>query len=182
MKVRSRLATALLAPALSLLGGCQGARLPELQTVAHVDLPRFMGDWYVIANIPTFIERGAHNAVERYTLQPDGSIATTFTFRADSFDGKRKRYTPRGFVVDRQTNATWGMRFVWPIKADYRITYVDPDYRQTVVSRQKRDYVWIMARSPQIRPADYARLLELVAKQGYDVSKLRMVPQQWPDQ
>ena len=31
----------------------------ELNTVDYVDLERFMGDWYVIANIPTFIEKGA---------------------------------------------------------------------------------------------------------------------------
>ena len=35
----------------------------ELKTVDYVDLERFMGDWYVIANIPTFIEKGAVNAV-----------------------------------------------------------------------------------------------------------------------
>ena len=176
---RARLGAALL-PALAALAACQGAGHP-LPTVDKVDLPRFMGDWYVIANIPTFMERGAHNAVESYALDPDGSIATTFTFRDGSFDGKRKQYHPRGFVVDRQSNALWGMRFVWPIKADYRITYVSDDYSQTVISRQKRDYVWIMARTPQIPPADYDRLLGLVAQQGYDVSKVQRVPQRWPE-
>jgi apolipoprotein D and lipocalin family protein len=180
MKQRQRLITSLLAPLLGLLGACQGPRLPELPTVAKVDLPRFMGDWYVIANIPTFIERDAYNAVESYALQPDGTIATTFTFRAGSFDGKRKRYRPRGFVVDRRSNALWGMQFIWPIKADYRITWLDDDYSQTVIGRQKRDNVWIMARTPQIPAADYQRLLELVANQGYDTSKVRLVPQRWP--
>ena len=61
-----------------------------MPTVAKVDLPRFMGDWYVIANIPTFIETGAHNAVESYALAEDGSIETTFTFRDGAFDGKRE--------------------------------------------------------------------------------------------
>lgn len=180
MKQRSRLAAILIAPALTCLGACQSARLPELPA-PKVDLQRFMGDWYVIANIPTFIERGAHNAVESYKLDPDGTIATTFTFRADSFTGKRKRYHPRAFVIDRQTNAVWGMRFVWPIKADYRITHVSGDYSQTVVSRKKRDNVWIMARTPQIPAADYERLLGMVAAQGYDTAKVMRVPQQWPD-
>ena len=59
--------------------------------------------------------------------------------------------TPRGFVRDTETNARWGMQFVWPIKADYRIVWLADDYSQTVVARQKRDYLWIMAprrRSP----------------------------------
>jgi apolipoprotein D and lipocalin family protein len=180
MSRRALFAAMLLSPALAVLCACQGTSHP-LPTVARVDLPRFMGDWYVIANIPTFIERGAHNAVESYALAPDGSIETTFTFRDGSFDGKRRQYHPRGFVVDRNSNALWGMRFVWPIKADYRITYVSDDYGQTVISRQKRDYVWIMARTPQIPAADYDRLLGLVAQQGYDVSRVQRVPQRWPE-
>jgi apolipoprotein D and lipocalin family protein len=178
--LRTRLTAALLAPAALLLAGCQSTRPAPLPPVASVDLPRFMGDWYVIANIPTFIERGAHNAVERYELAPDGTITTTFTFRADSFDGKRKQYNPRGFILDA-SNALWGMRFIWPIKADYRITYLNADYTQTVIGRLKRDYVWIMARTPQIPAADYDRLLDLVAQQGYDISKVQRVPQRWPE-
>ncbi len=176
----THLAAALLSPTLAALAACQSTPYP-LPTVAKVDLPRFMGDWYVIANIPTFMERGAHNAIESYALAPDGSIATTFTFRDGSFDGKRKQYHPRGFIVDRQSNALWGMRFIWPIKADYRITWLSDDYSQTVISRQKRDYVWIMARTPRLPAADYDRLLRLVAQQGYDISKVQLVPQRWPE-
>src|SRR5690606_3616610 len=80
------------APLLVLLAGCQSGRHPPMPTVDHVDLPRFVGDWYVIANIPTWLERGAHNAVENYALADDGTIATTFTFRAGSFDGPLKTY------------------------------------------------------------------------------------------
>ena len=161
-----------------LLAGCQSAA-PPLATVPRVDLQRFMGDWYVIASIPTFIEKGAYNAVESYRLDPDGTIATTFTFRAGGFDGKPRRYTPRGWVFDRESNAVWGMQFVWPIKADYRIAYLADDYSQTVVARERRDYVWIMARTPAIADADYARLLKFVGAQGYDVELVRKVPQQW---
>lgn len=161
------------------LFGCAAAR-PPIQTMAHVDLERFMGDWYVIANIPTFLEEGAHNAIESYRLEDDGTIDTTFTFRADGFDGELKRYNPRGFVFDTQSNAVWGMQFVWPIKADYRIVYVNDDYTQTIIGREKRDYVWIMARTPSIPDADYAALIELLASQGYDTRLIRTVPQRWP--
>ena len=85
---------------------------------------------------------------------------------------------PRGFVVYRTTNAVWGMQFVWPIKADYRIAYLSEDYGQTVVAREARDYVWIMAREPSISDADYRRLTDFVAAMGYDTAKLRRVPQQ----
>ncbi len=159
--------------------GCSANRLPPIQTVDHVDLQRFMGDWYVIANIPTWVEKGAHNAVESYELAPDGSIKTTFTFRQGSFDGKAKKYQPTGFVVDTESNAIWGMQFVWPIKADYRIVYLTDDYSQTVIGRNKRDYVWIMARTPQIPDEDFDRIMALLDQQGYDTSKVQRVPQRW---
>lgn len=160
------------------LSGC-AAKVPEMQTVEYVDLERFMGDWYVIANIPTFLEKGAHNAVESYRLDDDGSIATTFTFREDGFDGEEKEYNPRGFVRNTETNATWGMRFIWPFKADYRIAHLNEDYTQTIIGRQSRDYVWIMARTPVISDTDYDRLVWIVSSYGYDTSKLKRVPQRW---
>ncbi|WP_292756573.1 lipocalin family protein [Methylophaga sp. UBA2689] len=149
-----------------------------IRTENNVDIKRFMGDWYVIANIPTFIEKGAHNAVESYELNEDGTIATTFTFNKGSFDGELKQYHPKGFILDDESNAVWGMQFIWPIKADYRIVYINDDYTQTIIGREKRDYVWIMARTPQIPEQDYLQMLKLLAEQGYDISQIKKVPQQ----
>lgn len=174
----SKYLSTLTVPGALLLAAC-AAKGPDMQTVDHVDLERFMGDWYVIANIPTFLEKDAHNAVENYALNPDGTIATTFTFRDGSFDGPLKEYTPKGFVRDTESNATWGMRFIWPVKADYRIVYLDRDYTRTIIGRQKRDYVWVMARTPSIPDADYRELLERVEGLGYDMSKVQKVPQKW---
>lgn len=159
-----------------LLAGCCTAPAP-MSVVQHVDIPRFMGKWYVIANIPTAIEKDAHNAVESYQLNDDGTIDTTFTFNAGSVDGKVKTYHPKGFILDRNSNAIWGMRFVWPIKADYRIAYLAPDYSETIIARQRRDYVWIMARTPHISDDDYYRLVSIAASLGYDRMKIQRVPQ-----
>jgi apolipoprotein D and lipocalin family protein len=170
-------ASALAALLCTACAACAGRTRPPLATVPQVDIPRFMGAWYVIASIPTRLERGAHNAVESYQLSADGTIATTFRFNAGGPDGPLKTYHPRGFIRDRRSNAVWGMRFVWPIKADYRIIYLDPGYTQTIIGRTARDYVWIMARTPQLPAADYERLRALVAAQGYDVAALQPVPQ-----
>jgi apolipoprotein D and lipocalin family protein len=159
-----------------ILTACSTTATP-LRTVEHIDLSRFMGDWYVIANIPTFIERDAHNAVESYELIGDKRVATTFRFNQGSFDGPVKIYEPTGFVDNDPSNAIWGMQFIWPIKADYRVMYLNADYTQTVIGRNKRDYVWIMARTPAIPEADYNNIVRLIAEQGYDTSKLRRVPQ-----
>ena len=160
-----------------LLTACQSN--PPLETVDYVDLERFMGDWYVIANMPTFIERDAHNAVESYRLDEDGSIATTFTFRDGSFDGKLKTYRPRGFVVDTESNAVWGMQFVWPFKGDYRVIYLDSEYNTTVIGRNKLDYVWLMSRQPDLSREDYDRAVAAIGSAGYDISQLQPVPQRW---
>jgi lipocalin len=37
-----------------------------------------------------------------------------------------------------------------------------------------------MARTPQIGEVDYQRLLDLVGRLGYDVAKVRKVPQRGP--
>jgi len=176
---RFLLRTVLVGLAAIALSACAATRHPPLATVEYVDLQRFMGDWYVIANIPTSIERDAYNAVESYEMAPDGTIRTTFTFRDGGFDGKEKRYTPRGFVLDEKTNAVWGMQFVWPIKADDRSVYLSEDYSQTVIGRTKRDYVWIMARTPTIPTADFARIKQMLSDLGYRIGEIRHVPQRW---
>ena len=158
--------------------GCAGSQQP-IPPVDYVDIDRFMGDWYVIANIPTFVEKGAHNAVETYALNDDGTIATTFVFRKDSFDGERKEHNPKGFITDTTTNAIWGMQFIWPIKADYRIVHLTEDYSQTIIARNKRDYVWIMARTPTIPEADYLAMVGKIEDMGYNIDELQRVPQQW---
>ena len=167
--------------ALSLLGilGCGSA--PTIPTVEALDLKRFMGDWYVIANIPTVFEKNAFNAIESYRLDSDGSIETTFRFNKGGFDGPEKIYHSRAFVVDKDSNAHWGMQFVWPFKAEYRVVFLSEDYSRTIIGRSKRDYVWIMAREPSIPDADYAKLLDLLESYGYDTRLVQKVPQQIPD-
>ena len=152
---------------------------PPIKTVAHVDLERFMGRWFVIANIPTFVEQGAYNAVERYRLSSDGSVDTTFYCRKGGFDGKRSTTRTRAFVLDTNSNAIWGMQFLWPFKADYRISYLALDYSHTVIAREKRDYVWIMARTPRLSSQNYEKILLFLSDQGYDTEKIEKVPQRW---
>jgi apolipoprotein D and lipocalin family protein len=164
--------------AIPLLGCSAETPMPH---VAHVDLQRYMGDWYVIAAIPSYPERHAYNAVESYTLRPDGKIQTTFRYRNGSFAAPVKTMHPVGTVQPGTGQAVWGEQFVWPMKAEYIIAYLDSDYRTVIVGRSKRDYVWIMARTPTLSPQSYAQLVNEVAALGYDTNKLREVPQQWPE-
>lgn len=168
----------------ALVAGCkswsgdpgEGDREPLRAIDRKVDLERFMGDWYVIAHIPAFIEDEAHNAVESYRLDKDGTIATTYVFNNGSLDGPLKTYRPTGFVHNRETNAEWRMQFLWPFKSAYLIAYLDKDYQTTIVGVPDRDLVWIMARAKTLPEARYEELVKWLADNGHDVSKLRRVP------
>lgn len=167
---------ALVAALTAAMTACATSRT-TIPPVSHVDLPRFMGDWYVIAHIPSRPEREAYDAVESYRLDPDGRIRTTFRYRKGRFDAPLDTMEPVGTVVPGTGNAVWGMQFVWPIKAEYVIVDLAPDYSRTIIGRSKRDYVWLMARTPQLPQAELDAALRRIRELGYDTGKLRMVPQ-----
>lgn len=175
-----KLAAALLA---LLMAGCASAPkgAPPLPRAESVDIERFMGDWYVIAHAPTRPERDAFNAVERYILCEDGRVPTVFRFRERGFDGERKILRPTGFPDPQSGHAEWGMRFVWPFRAEYIIAWVDAAHDTTIIARTARDYVWLMHRGPEMHPDALEAALQRIADMGYARSALRMVPQRWPE-
>jgi apolipoprotein D and lipocalin family protein len=162
------------------MAGCAHDR-PAIRPVEQVDLARFMGDWYVIAHIPSRPERNAFNAIESYALQADGTIRTTFRYRNGSFDAPLETMRPRGFVQAGTGNAVWGMQFIWPIRAEYIVADLDAGYSRTIIARNARDYAWIMARTPTIPEADYDAAVARIEALGYAVGDLRRVPQRWPE-
>lgn len=162
-------------------GGAPAARLPTIPTAGQVDLARFMGDWYVIAHVPTWPERAAFNAVESYSLREDGRIATRFRFRHGGFDAPVSTMHPVGTVRPGTGNAVWDMQFLWPFQAEYVIAELSPDGQRTLIARSDRDYAWLMARTPQIAPQAYEQAMARLQALGYDLQKVRRVPQRWPE-
>jgi apolipoprotein D and lipocalin family protein len=176
-----RLAAAGLALLLALAAGCASG--PRMRTVDRVDIPRFMGDWYVIAAIPAAQEVRAWNGVESYRLRPGTTevVETTYSFREGSFDGPLVTLRPVGYVR-AGSGAEWGMKFWWwqgPLRLEYLVVHLDEGYTQTIIGRSARDYVWIMARTPTLSDADRERLVGIARDLGYDVSRLRTVSPHW---
>ena len=161
--------------------GCSTSKVSwdPLQTVPYVDINRFMGDWYVIANIPTFIEKRATNAIESYKLNNKGEIETTFSFFQDSPSGKKKVYRPRGFIHNPQTNAEWRMQFLWPFKMPFLIIDLDDDYSYTVIGIPSRKHVWIMSRDPIMNDETYEGILIRLSDIGYNTSMIQRIVQDW---
>ena len=95
-------------------------------------------------------------------------------------ENRTNGYNPTGFVRSAN-NAEWGMQFIWPFKAEFLVVYLEEDYSITVIGRTRRDYVWIMAREPQIEEEKYQEILAFLAENGYDTGQIQKVPQQWPE-
>ena len=150
---------------------------PKIKPVDNVELEKFMGDWYVLAHIPAFVEKNAYNAIESYQYNKEKElIQTTFTFNSGDFNGPPKKYEPLGYVLPGTNNAVWGMQFIWPIKAQYIISYVDNDYQNTIVARDKRDYLWFMSRNKEISTKKKQWIYEKTTELGYDKDMIRFVP------
>ena len=162
------------------LTGCGNVKTP-LRTVAKVDIPRYMGDWYVIANIPNLAEKHCFDSVESYALRADGDIDNWFSCRKKSFDAPFKKLTSaRAVIRNKLTNAEWTVRFFGFIGVKYLVLDLDPDYQWTVVGHPSRRYGWIMARSRTLPDDTYQTLLQRLGDQGYDTTKFVKVPQRAP--
>lgn len=164
-----------------LLGCSSTPEHPPLPRPESVELQRFMGDWHVIGFIPLPPEEDAYNAVESYRLREDGKIATTYRFREGDFAAPLETYTPVASVVEGSDNTHWKMQFIWPFKADYRIAYLAEDYSVTIIARQARDYVWLLAREPQLPAAQRRRLEQRIVAMGYSLEHFKYAPQRWPE-
>ena len=172
--VSAALLSTLLLPAF--LSGC-AARGAPVQTAQHVNLQRYMGDWFVIANIPYFAEKNCVDSIESYALRPDGKIDNRFRYRKKSFDAPQKQLTALAWVQDHQTNAEWHVRFFGLVTTDYLIIDLDPDYQWAVLGYPERKYGWILAREKTLPDKTYAAILQRLASQGYDPARFRKVPQ-----
>lgn len=142
-----------------------------VQTVASVDLLRYVGKWYEIAAFPMFFQRQCvGDTTAEYARLPDGAIGVTNRCRtASGVDEAKARAT----VVEGSGNARLKVTFFWPFSGDYWIIGLDPEYRWVVVGSPKRNYLWILSRTPEMLPADRAAANAAATAQGFDLSKLR---------
>ena len=169
-----------------LLSGCATTstvrlNLPELQTVSHVDLNRYLGTWYDIASFPQRFQKGCTGSTATYTIRDDGDIDVVNRCRLNSLDGKEKMANGRARVVDKATNAKLKVSFFRPFWGDYWIIDLGQNYEYAVVGHPSRDYLWILSRTPTIDPAVYDEVIGRLKEQGYAVQRLNRTLQQGSD-
>lgn len=173
-----RLALILVLP-LMLLAACatSGGNMPPLSTNANINLERYMGRWWVIANAPYFAERGKVAAADIYTLRDDGRITNTYEYRK-SFDDPVKTMNGIAEVVPGTGNAQWRIAFFWGlVKADYLVMEVAPDYSWALIGHPGRKLAWVFAREPVMDETLYEDLRQRFAAWGYDPETIERVPQ-----
>lgn len=146
-------------------------------TTVPVDLPRYMGRWYIIANIPYFAERGYVGSYAQWELRPDGRINDSFYGHKQRFDAPLDHYQFLDTPVEGSGGGLWSVRLFWPLYVKQLTLYVDPDYRYTLIGYPDKSLGWIFARDPVISDADYRALLARLDRMGYDTARFRLVPQ-----
>ncbi len=163
--------------AILLTAGCAATtterlKLSPLQSVAHVDLSRYLGTWYEISSFPQSFQRGCTATTATYTLRPDGEIDVLNRCRKGSITGAEQSALGRARVVDAQTNAKLEVSFFGPFWGDYWVINLADDYSYAVVGHPSRDYLWVLSRTPAMTNDTYQAIVQRLEAQGYETARL----------
>jgi len=148
------------------------AEPPPLQTVARVDLQRYLGLWHEQARYENWFQ-GADclNVTAEYALDEDGDVSVVNTCR-DAAGNVTDRAEGYAYVADAATGAKLRVTFQWPFFGDYWIVALADDYSWAIVSEPDREYLWILTRAATISEELRADLVARAAALGFDPAKL----------
>lgn len=173
--------------ALVVSGLCAGTALAAdaakpLQPIESLSVPRYMGVWYEIAKFPNeFQKKCVGDTSATYNLGKDGRVQVINRCRNaegkfDTAEGvARQPGTPTSPKLEVRF-APAILSFIPMVWGDYWVIDLDDKYQLSAVSEPKREYLWILSRTPQVAPAEYDALLARLTAQGLDVSKLVRTP------
>lgn len=154
---------------------------PPVQTVPVVDLSRYAGDWYEVARYPNRFEDGAGldcvDVTASYALRGEDRVAVVNRCRNAAAGGAPQEAQGRAYVVEGSRGAKLRVTFFWPFYGDYWVIGLDPGYRWAVVGAPRRDYLWVLSRTPGLPETEYATALEAARAQGFDLARLKRTPQ-----
>ena len=169
-----------LALALSTFGALSPvqAQPAPLQTVASVDVPRYMGTWHEIAKHPNWFQKKCASSTQAtYTLQANGQVQVLNRCKTDkgewseALGAARQIGGPTSPQLKVRFAPEW-LSFIPLVWGDYWIIDLDPDYQWVVVSEPQREYLWILSRTPQMPAATYQALLAKLEKLGFDLKRI----------
>ncbi len=161
---------------LMLITGC-GEEKP-LATVEQVNLEQYAGTWYEIARLPQWFQRGCYDSSATYSLNDDGTVKVVNRCQREGEDTSEAVGTAR--VMPDSGNAklkvrfdNWVSRLIPTItEGNYWIIALDKDYQTVVIGEPSREYLWILARQPQLPDDQYQALVQLAKNKGFPVNQL----------
>ena len=167
--------------AITITPGVSAEESPPPETVAFVDLDRYVGNWYEIASIPNFFQkhcRGNTMASYRAIEEQHIEVINSCLDKDGSVD------TAKGIarIVDRTSNARLEVSFVslfgWQLFwGDYWILDLAPDYSYVIVGTPNYHYGWILSRTPVLSAEIRKHMDERLRASGYDPAVFVDTPQ-----
>ena len=148
-----------------------GADQAPVQSVAKIDLARYMGGWYEIARLPNRFQNGCAESHTDFSLRDDGKIRVVYTCRDDK-DGSLRQAKGRAWIIDPASNARLKVSFFWPFRSEYWIIGLGNEYEYSVVASPDRKYLWILSRTAEMRDDLYAEILQGVERQGFEIKNI----------
>lgn len=184
-----QLATLLCLGALSALGNVSAAENESptssntLRTIPSLDVSRYMGTWHEIAKYPNWFQKKCTGGTKAdYSLMSDGRVKVINRCRIA--DGEMSEAVGVARQVGASNSPKLEVRFapVWLsflpfVWGDYWVIELDEDYQLVAVSEPKREYLWILSRTPKADPMSYNTLLTKLRQMGFDVHKLEVTQQ-----
>lgn len=169
---------------LGLVLGSSAMANEPLDLVDSIDLERYQGRWYEIARLPNrFQDQCAGEVTAEYELLDDGRVSVTN--RCRRADGawseaegiaRRDRSDGREAALEVRFAPRWlsWLPFVW---GEYRVMVLDKQYRYALVGSDDREFLWILARQPELPDDVFNRLVAEAQRQGFDTARLSRTEQ-----
>lgn len=170
-RARTLLAVCSVLSGVSLALGCTG--VPEgVEPVRGFEIDRYLGTWYEIARLDHRFERGLTDVTATYAPRADGGI----TVRNRGYDpeaGTWEDATGRAYFRGDPSVASLKVSFFGPFFGGYHVIALDREgYADALVTGPSRDYLWILAREPELPAARREALVGLARDAGYAVDEL----------
>ena len=154
------------------------AAAAPLTTIATLDVPRYMGTWYEIAKYPNRFQRKCvADTRADYRLLDDGTVQVTNRCRMEGGDINEAQGVARQVGgadsprLEVRFAPAWLAFLPW-VWGDYWVVDLDPDYSLVAISEPKREYLWVLSRSPKVDAQRYQALLGRLLEKGFDLDRL----------
>lgn len=157
--------------------------LQPVKTIPSIDVARYLGTWYEIAKFPNWFQRKCLSGTNaNYQLKEDGNVKVTNRCKVEGGEMAQAIGTARqiGGATSPKLEVRFApdwlaiLPFVW---GDYWVIDLDSQYQLAAVSDPRREYLWILSRTPKVNQKSYDDLLQRLITQQFDLSQLSFTPQ-----